>query len=191
MVRMSRSAIVSGPYSSFGSGGTSQSSSTVHNVTINCGDSNSLYKKAWPCQRNLYGLIKGEGCSWFPHRNSANNLNPTDRNITLRDALDRLDHVCYILDTSQKCLEQRGISDYCLLTSLGLYQQMDKQFICHDQRRDENSVHTVQCLYDSRVLAMLYFHIADRCSGMDILDNVMRRYNKRSKDLGALLDSCS
>ncbi len=174
IVRMSRSAIVSGPYSSFDSGSTSQSSSTVHNVTINCGDSNSLYKKAWPCQRNLSGLIKREGCSWFPHRNSTNN--PTDRNITLRDALDRLTNVCYILDTSQKCLEERGISDLLPVDIAGFVSTNGQTVYLHHQRRDENSVHTVQCLYDSRVLAVLYFHIAHRCGGMDILDNVMRRY---------------
>ncbi len=49
------------------------------------------------------------------------------------------------------------------------------QFICHNQQRDENLVHSLECLHETRVLAMLYFHIANRCRGMGILDDIMRR----------------
>ncbi len=69
-----------------------------------------------------------------------------------------------------------GIQDYCLATVDYTNFQPRFDYICHHQRRDENLVHSLQCLHDTRLLTMLYFHIADRCRGFGILDNVMRRY---------------
>ncbi len=62
---------------------------------------------------------------------------------------------------------------------MGLNRHIDLQFICHQKLQDEqeeNLIHSLQCLPDSRLLEMLYFHIANRCSGMNILDDIMRRY---------------
>ncbi len=99
-----------------------------------------------------------------------------DRTNRLRDALDPLNNVCYIQDRSRTCLEETGISDYCLAeVEDSITVQFDFQFMCHHGHRDENLVRSLECLYDSRVLAMLYFHIADRCRGMSILDNIMTR----------------
>ncbi len=69
-----------------------------------------------------------------------------------------------------------GIRDYCLVTTEFFAYQTDFQFICHHTHRDENLVHSLQCLRDTRVLATLYFHIARRCRGTGILDTIMRRY---------------
>ncbi len=84
--------------------------------------------------------------------------------------------MCDIHDRSQTCLEENGIGDYCLATSNYRFLQMNFQFICHHQQRDENLVNSLQCLHHTRVMVMLYFHIANRCRGTAILDDIMRRY---------------
>ena len=100
-----------------------------------------------------------------------------NRNTSLRHALDSLNHVCYVQDRSETCLDESGIPSYCLNTikAGGVRILRTLQFICHHQPRDENLVRSLQCLHDTRVLAMLYFHIADRCHGMALLDDMMSR----------------
>ncbi len=157
---------------------TSPGSNKTHNVTVDCGDATVMANTVEQCQRDLFQLSLC-GYPWSPQcrqRKSRNNPNATDRDNTLRDALDSLNHVCGIQGRSRTCLEESGIQGYCLATSLYQYMQMDFQFICHHQQRDENLIHSLQCLRDRRFLAMLYIHIADRCQGMGILDNIMRRY---------------
>ncbi len=105
-----------------------------------------------------------------------NNANITDRNTTLGDALDSINHVCHIHDRSRTCLEKSDIPDFCLASATCLNLQADFQFICHHQQRSKNLAHSLECLHDTRLLVMLYFHIADRCRGFGILDDVMRRY---------------
>ena len=186
--RVSQSAYIhSTPYTRFHSRkvDNSQSSSTVHNATIDCGDWTFLYETTSHCQGDLKQLAN-YGYPWSTyasHKKSKNNPNLTDRvNIrqALGDALDSLNHVCHIHDRSRTCLDESGIPGYCATSldgaSLGLSLQIDFQFICHHQRRDENLVRSLQCLYATRLLAMLYFHIADRCRGVGILDDVMTRY---------------
>ncbi len=155
------------------------SSDTVHNITIDCGTRRVLIKNAWQCQWDLC-QVAGYGYPWYPkssQRNSRYKLNAPDRNITLRDALDSLNHMCHTYDRSQTCLEEKGIQDYCLATiNPGLVSHVEFQFICHQQQRDENLVRSLQCLYDNRLMVMLYFHIAGRCRGMGILDGIMRHY---------------
>ncbi len=181
VVSVARSSVISSPNNHVDNTSihASRSSSTVPNITIDCGDWGVLNTIIWQCERELVQLAEN-GYPWSAkgsQRNPRHNLNITKRNNTLGDPLDSLNHVCHIYDRSQTCLEENYIGDYCLrrstvsVTSL----KSDFQFICN-QPRNENLVHSLQCLYDSRLLAMLYFHIADRCHGMAILDDIMRRY---------------
>ena len=160
--------------------GTTARPNNAHNFTVDCGNitvatNNTIFR----CQRDLNQLVD-YGYPWShlgSRRNSKHNLNVRDMNNTLRDALDSLNHVCYIHQRSQACLEENGIGHFCLaITPVGTHLQTDFQFICHRQRRDENLIHSLQCLHDTRLLTMLYFHIADRCRGFSILDYTMRRY---------------
>ncbi len=110
-------------------------------------------------------------------RYSKNNLNAPDRNTNLNDALDSLNDVCYVKDWSRTCLEESVIYDCCLITGvasgLRLDLQINFQFICHHQRRDENLVRSIQCLHAKRLMVMLFFHIAERCRGVGTLDDMM------------------
>ncbi len=139
MVRVSVSYVVSRPHSGFDTSriGTSQGSSTVHNITVDCGNYGVLNKIGSQCYRDLIQLAS-RGYPWSVHgsdRHSRNNPNVADRNNTLGDSLDTLNDVCYIHDKSQTCLEENGIHDYCLATMLdGPAIQMDFQFICYHQR---------------------------------------------------------
>ena len=118
--------------------------------------------------------------SWSPkgsQRNAGHNPNATDRNYALRDALDSMNHVCHTYDRSQICLEENDIEDYCLATTKqSMSMHINFQFICHQQQRGENLVRSLQCLHDTRLLAMLYLHIAQSCLGFGSLDDTMRRY---------------
>ncbi len=160
------------------SDGTSYNLNSVQNVTIDCKPWAERKATLWQCQRDIvnrlhYGYPWSSNNSQRKHTDSSSNV----RNITLRDALDALNQICYIHDRSRICMEKIGFSsDYCLATTDFLDISMDFQFICHHQERDENLVHSLRCLDDTRVLAMLYFHIADRCQGFRILDNMMRRF---------------
>ncbi len=152
VVRVSSSSVISRPDHRVDntSVGASQSSSRVHNVTTDCGDYGVLNKNAWQCNLDLHQLA-GYGYPWFPrgsHRNSRHYPNTTDRNNTLRDALDSLNHVCHTYDRSQTCLEESDIRDYCLATTYPSERAVpiDFQFICHQQQRDEDLVHSLQCL---------------------------------------------
>ncbi len=182
-VKMAKSSVISSPNNRFDntSVGAERSSSTVHNVTIDCGDWFVVNKVIWRCHEDLWQLAS-YGYPWYPRdsqRYSRLNTNATDRNNTLRDALDSLNHVCHIYDRSQTCLEESDIRDYCLTTTnAGALTHIEFQFICHCQQRDENLVHSLQCLYDKRLLVMLYFHMAHRCHGEGILDDIMRRFKK-------------
>ena len=72
--------------------------SRTYNITVDCGDYNIVAKTVGHCQRDILRLAD-YGFHWIPrgnHRNSTHNLNVTDRNNTLRDALDSLNQVCYI-----------------------------------------------------------------------------------------------
>ncbi len=94
----------------------------------------------------------------------------------LKDALDSLNHVCHIHARSETCLQENSIQGFCLqAATIRSSLQIDFHFICH-QRRDENLVHSLQYLRDTRLLTMLFFHIASRCRGFSILDDVIRRY---------------
>ncbi len=180
ILRVSRSFFIpSRPYSTVAnrSVSSSQSSNNVHNATADCGNYAVMRKTVWQCQRRIFQLAQ-HGYMWSSHgsqRNSRNNRNATNRNNTLRDALDSLNHVCQIHDRSQTCLEESGITDFCRTTTGYRFIEIDFQFICHRRQRDENLIHSLQCLQETRLLAMLYFHIAQRCRGFGILDDIMKR----------------
>ena len=155
-----------------------KSSRIVHNTTVNCGDRDVQRETVYRCQRDGYHPV-GFGYPWSPdgsQRYSRHKPNVTEKNSLLRDALDSLNQLCYNHDRSHTCLKESGIQGYCLAANEYMNLQPCFDFICHHQRRDENLVHSLQCLHDTRLLTMLYFHIADRCRGFGILDDIMRRY---------------
>ncbi len=175
---MSISSVIGRPYSIFDSTRTYKSSNIVHNATVNCGNPDVRKKTLYQCRRDVYSQLSF-GYPWSPdgsQRFSRHKLNVTEENNLLKDALDSLTHMCYNHDISQTCLKETGIQDYCLATIGQLNRKPLSDFICHHQRRDENLVHSLQCLHDTRLMTMLYFHIADRCRGFGILDYIMRRY---------------
>ena len=154
------------------------SQTTMHNVTIDCGDKRVLRRTVATCQWDLVHLSSNQSV-WSGRdirRKVWSNRNAINGSDNLKDSLDSLDHMCYINDRSRKCLKENGICDYCLNTANALLIEMDTQFLCHHQRRDENLVRTLQCLSAKRVLVMLFFHIGNHCfQGMEILDDLMSR----------------
>ncbi len=103
------SYVVSSPQSGFDNSrvGNSQSSSTVHNVTVDCGNYGVLNRIGSQCYRDLIQLAS-RGYPWSGgdnERHSRNNPNVADRNNILGDALDTLNHVCHIYDKSKTCRE--------------------------------------------------------------------------------------
>ncbi len=157
MIRASTGSVISStPYSTVERKivGTIQQSNNVHNATAHCGDPLLVPKIAFQCQRGLYNLEE-YGYPWSPD-SSHRRTNVTDRN-TIRDALDSLNNVCRVQERSQICLKESGIGDFCLATTGFQNVQIDFQFICQHQRRDENLVHSLQCLHDTRVLQCYTF----------------------------------
>ncbi len=154
---------------------SSQTSSAVHNATMDCGDLGVRYKAVSHCLHDLTQLAQ-QGFPWSAAsvKMLRNEQNVTDKQ---RDAQDSLNHVCYTQDRAQSCLKEHCIRDFCLLSTDGhLYAlAADFQFICHHRQGDENLVRSLQCLYDKRLLAMLYFHIAQRCRGFNNLDEMIIR----------------
>ncbi len=158
--------------------GNRDSRTTMHNVTIDCGDYGALGITVATCQREL--LHFASNSSLWSGRDIETKIrsNQSARNgsVDISDSLDLLDHMCYIHERSRMCLKENGVCDYCLNTANALLVETDSQFICQQQRRDENLIHALQCLHDTRVLAMLFFHIGNHClRGMDILDDLMMR----------------
>ena len=153
---------------------SNQTNSTVHNVTMDCGDVSVLYNMIKHCRRDLLQLA-WQGYPWSPHgSHTGSHQNATNN---MRDALDSLNHVCYINDRYQRCLQEHSIRDFCQITVVtNIYLATDFQFICHHRQRDENLVRSLQCLHDNRLLVMLYFHMAQRCLGFGILDDIMKRH---------------
>lgn len=143
----------------------------VHNVTVNCGDWVWLRYTVLACKRDL-GLMGSQG---FPWAVSDRLHSVTRGDSSLEDPLDSLDSLCETLDKSRRCLEENGISEYCCQTVAGAPANMEFEFICHRRQRDENLVRSLRCLHESRLLVMLYFHIANRCGGVEILDSVITR----------------
>ncbi len=157
--------------------GSSSKSYNVHNVTVDCGDRWAQRMTVWQCQHDIDTLAR-YGFPWSHEgRNIKSTYSPNvaDRNATLTDALDSLNDVCHINDRSLRCLGENGVRGFCLTLIKHPQPLLDYQFICHHQTRDENLIHSLQCLHDTRVFVMLYFHIADRCRGFGILDDTMRR----------------
>ncbi len=170
------SVIYSKPYTRFVKRDvdSSQTSSTVHNVTMDCGDYLVRYRAVSHCMHDLRQLAY----QGYPWSTTHVNIPRNEENVTdkMRDALDSLNHVCYAQDRSQRCLQEHNIRDFCLLSTKPTYAAaVEFQFICHHRQRDENLIHSLQCLYDNRLLVMLYFHIAHRCRGFSILDEMMIR----------------
>ncbi len=96
--------------------GTIVMSKNANNITVAC--ENYTREAVFQCHRDLYYLAY-YGYPWSPRSSQRqhNHNDPTDRNNTLMDSLDSLNYVCAIYDKSQTCLEENGISDYCLATT--------------------------------------------------------------------------
>ncbi len=148
------------------------------NVTIDCGDPDELYSTVNQCQNQLLDLASS-GYPWLavPSNSSfvgnKKKQNMADINIRFGDSLDSLNPVCYEQERSQRCLLESDVSDTCLLVAdlgrLGL--QVTFDFICNQQQRDENLIHSLECIHDKRTLSMLSFQIMQRC-GFGILDMI-------------------
>ncbi len=100
----------------------------------------------------------------------------------IKDPLDSLRHVCRVFQEFHDCISYHRIKDYCLLMPShrhpnALYLHMTFHFICKLQTRD--TVHTLQCLQDTKVLSVLEYHIGNRCvHGPGILENQMKLFKK-------------
>ena len=150
---------------------------TMHNVTIDCGDLGAQHRTLIVCQSQLWHYAVN-GNVWFGGhpKKVGRNQRPRNGSDSLRDSLDSLNYACTLHERSGKCLDEYGVRDYCISRTRALAEIMDFQFICQHQKRDENLVHAIRCLRDERILAMLLFHIGNRCvGGMDILDDLMAR----------------
>ena len=155
---------------------SSQTSSTVHDATMDCANHDLRSKALQHCLKDLR-QVAWRGYPWSAldrQEIPRNGQNVTDN---LRDALDSLNHVCYIHHRSQRCLRKHGIRDFCLASSGGYKEAVDFEFICHRRQRDENLIRSLQCLRDKRLLVMLNFHIASRCRGFGILDDLVTQEN--------------
>ena len=144
-----------------------------HRITIDCGDPRALDMKMIQCGGYLYQLF-GQGFPWSGI--SPNITYERGNNGSLKDALDSLDYVCETVDRTRRCLRENNIHGYCLLMNKipGLLDSMMYfEVIC--RKRDENVVHSLQCLRDKKVLSTLYFNIAQQCD-FDILDDLMVHY---------------
>ncbi len=171
------SAIHSRPYSRFGKRDVNSSQTfTWHNAAVKCGGNKVVKRNTRYCQRELHHLTI-QGYPWSPPGRQENPIDVQNVTDNLRDALDSLNHVCYIQDRSRRCLREHDIQDFCVASTTPgrLQTELDIQFICHQRQRDENLVRSLQCLHKKRLLMMLYFHIANRCGGFVILDDIMRR----------------
>ncbi len=152
-----------------------QGASTARNLTVDCGDIAVLLKTISQCQRGFINLTSF-GFPWSLNASQrygdGNDVKVTGRVNNLRDALDSLNYVCHIHDLSRGCMKQRGIEDFCLDTTVFSRIQFDFQYICYHRQRNEIFVRSLQCLRETRTLVMLYFHIAHRCRGVLILDDI-------------------
>ncbi len=136
----------------------------LHHSKIDCSDALRLpYTLFYP----YFG-----GYPWSGKNDLRKNHNVTDG---LHDALDAINHVCDISDRIHIRIRDSGIQDYCLLSMGSPYAPgfLSFRFLCHHQPRDENLLHSLQCLHDHRLLTMLYFHIGSQY-GTGILDRIMR-----------------
>ncbi len=134
-----------------------------------------LISTEYYCLKDLIQLAQG-GYPWSPPGKQKIYRNVQNVTDNLRDALDSLNHMCHIQDRSQKCLLEHGIRGFCVsMISGSMLPAVDFQFICHHRQRDENLVRSLQCLQENRLLVMVYFHMASRCRGFGILDDIMRR----------------
>ncbi len=148
---------------------TNGTSQPPYNATIDCpGDTRDII---WKCEGGLYNLTQA-GYPWSGVYNDSRKKQSL--NNTVKDALDVLNHVCDTADRAQACIRHSGIQDYCMLEAwLSSDEIPSFPFICQPQYRNENLLHSLQCLHDNRLLTMLYFRIGSQC-GIGILDRIIR-----------------
>ncbi len=109
---------------------------------------------------------------------SKTRLGRMDRKGSLLDPMDNLDGICKDFDKASSCLGEYQTPEFCLRLGSMVFQPFINfktfKFICRNQTRDANLLRSLQCLHDTRLPSMLYYHIATECrQGMDILDQQM------------------
>ncbi len=77
---------------------------------------------------------------------------------TIGDSHDILDHICRVFQELQDCISDNQIKDSCLLIPLNGYPdalslKATFYFICNLTPRSRDTVHSLQCLKDTRVLS--------------------------------------
>ena len=151
-----------------------QGSLPPYNATIDCGDPTKLYNTCHQCTLGLFELFV-YGYPWLGRNALRNKSYVSVTDGRLKDVLDSMNDVCDAADRAHVCLRDSGVQNYCLMAlkdDSSMKSVQTSQFVCHHQPRNESLLHSLQCLYDNRLLTMLYFHIVSQC-GIDILDRIM------------------
>ncbi len=142
------------------------------------------------CTRGLIDLIN-QGFPWLPwspetpkrrrSNNSfqppsgGNNRHPAYNQGGVSDPMDSLEHVCQFFERMSNCMDEHKSPVSCmLLVSETFTAYKAFEFLCRNQTRNENLLHSLACLHDTRLPTMLHYHIAADCrDGFDILDQQM------------------
>ncbi len=112
-----------------------------------------------------------------------NHQNLTDSHRLIGDPLDSLNRMCRMFSNFQKCSSCNQIHGYCSLIPHRNVNAPDLNttfyFLCKMAPRTLDTVHTLQCLKDSKVLSLLQYHIGNHCvHGPGILENQMKVFKK-------------
>ncbi len=104
-----------------------------------------------------------------------------DAPYLMGDPLDNLDHICQLFSRFQDCIRLHKIIDYCLMLppnpKLGLKVAFD--FICNVAPRNFNTVHSLQCFKDTKLMSSFDLHLGKEClDGLATLNNQTRVYKR-------------
>ncbi len=110
-----------------------------------------------------------------------NNRHPADSQGGLSDPMDSLNHVCQFFERMSRCMDKHNMPVSCVLAGYSCFDLYKAfEFLCRNQTRDENLLHSLRCLHDTRLPTMLDYHMAADCRhGMDILDQQMLARKRR------------
>ncbi len=147
------------------------------------------------CTRGLRELF-ATGFPWLPwspetpkrrrsnslqHRWEGNSMHPDNNKGGVSDPMDSLNHVCQFFERMSSCMDKHKIPVYCTILSPDhfiAYKALE--FLCRNQTRNENLLHSLRCLHDTRLPTMLDYHIAAECrQGFNILDQQMLARKRR------------
>ena len=137
-----------------------------------------IYREILQCLEDLI-LLARNGFPWAqPDMTDQIRNYKQNQSCNLGDPLDPINHVCEVFGDSLKCIDQHAIPRECMVSGdgTGFVVHTTFQFICHIQPRRTDLLHSLQCLKESRVLALLVLYLADR-SGTHIDDMVQGNVN--------------